>query len=73
MKEGDIFTHEGSEYVALPDGKAAKVIGYRDGVPVIAGTAVTKDEGFDEQGNPKRSVEVNVPFANLQSDVGNNG
>ena len=39
-----------------------EISGYaEDGLPIIKATAETIDEGFDADGNPKRSVKINVP------------
>jgi len=32
-----------------------------DGLPIIRGIATTTQDGFDEDGNPKISVNINVP------------
>lgn len=59
------------EYVEI-EGKRFEVSGYKDGLPVIKARCITKDEGFDENGNPKRSVEVIVPCVQLGAQPGNN-
>jgi hypothetical protein len=42
--------------------KEYKVIGTADdGLPIIKGIATTKKDGFDKNGNPKISVNINVP------------
>lgn len=44
------------------EGKQYKVIGTaEDGLPIIRGVATSTQDGFDENGNPKISVNVNVP------------
>lgn len=44
------------------DGKDYEVIGHdENGVPTVRGVATTTQDGFDEQGNPKISVNVSVP------------
>jgi hypothetical protein len=44
------------------EGKKYKVSGYADdGLPIIQATATSTQDGFDEDGNPKISVNVNVP------------
>jgi len=73
MKGGEILTIKEKQYVCLGGDKFAEITGFRDGVPVIKGNAITKDEGFDKDGNPKRSVEVNVPCAVLGVKLGTNG
>ena len=46
------------------DGKTYQVSGYaEDGLPIIKATAVSTQDGFDEDGNPKISVHINVPAA----------
>ena len=32
-----------------------------DGLPIIKGIATSTQDGFDEDGNPKISVNINVP------------
>lgn len=44
------------------DGRAYEISGYaEDGLPIIKATAVSTQDGFDEEGNPKISVHINVP------------
>lgn len=44
------------------DGKTYEVTGYADdGLPIIKATATSTQDGFDEDGNPKISVQINVP------------
>lgn len=44
------------------DGKQYEVTGHADdGLPIIRGVATSTQDGFDEDGNPKISVNVNVP------------
>lgn len=43
------------------DGKEYEVLGYSDGIPTIRGIATSTQDGFDENGNPKISVNINVP------------
>jgi hypothetical protein len=44
------------------DGKQYEVTGYADdGLPIIRGIATSTQDGFDEHGNPKISVNVVVP------------
>lgn len=48
------------------DGKDYEVSGYAaDGLPIIKATATSVQDGFDEDGNPKISVHINVPAVNL--------
>ena len=56
------------------DGKDYEVIGHEeDGLPVIRGISTTTEDGFDEEGNPKRSVNVFVPSIILGVTPGRNG
>jgi hypothetical protein len=42
--------------------KEYEVAGYaEDGLPIIKATATSTQDGFDEDGNPKISVKINVP------------
>lgn len=44
------------------DGKDYAVTGYADdGLPIIRGVATSTQDGFDEDGNPKISVNITVP------------
>lgn len=44
------------------EGKEYEVIGtHEDGLPIIRGIATSTQDGFDEDGNPKISVNVTVP------------
>jgi hypothetical protein len=44
------------------DGKTYKVSGYaEDGLPIIKAVATTTQDGFDAEGNPKISVNINIP------------
>ena len=53
------------------DGKEYEVSGYaEDGLPIIKATAVSTQDGFDKDGNPKISVEINVPTADLLGTPG---
>lgn len=48
------------------DGKSYEITGYADdGLPVIRGIATSTQDGFDEDGNPKISVNIKVPSAPL--------
>lgn len=43
-------------------GKQYEVKGYaEDGLPIIQGVATTKIDGVDKNGNPNRSVNINIP------------
>lgn len=44
------------------NGKEYEVVGVADdGLPIIRGIATSTQDGFDEGGNPKISVNVQVP------------
>lgn len=44
------------------EGKTYPISGYaEDGLPIIKATATSTQDGFDEDGNPKISVQINVP------------
>lgn len=44
------------------EGNNYEVTGYaEDGLPIIRGIATTTQDGFDEAGNPKISVNIQVP------------
>lgn len=48
------------------EGKTYEVTGHAaDGLPIIKATATSVQDGFDEDGNPKISVVVNVPAINV--------
>lgn len=56
------------------EGKTYEVTGYaEDGLPIIKATAVSTQDGFDEAGNPKISVNITVPSAPLAATPGQNG
>lgn len=47
------------------DGKRFEITGFaEDGLPILKAQVVATEEGFDEDGNPIRSVNINVPPAN---------
>lgn len=53
------------------DGKEYEVTSRdEDGFPTIRGVAETTQDGFDENGNPKISVNITVPAANLLAEPG---
>ena len=53
------------------NGTLYEISGYaEDGLPIIKAEAITIDEGQDEDGNPKQSVIVNVPSADLLGTPG---
>ena len=44
------------------DGNEYEVVGtHEDGLPIIRGIAKSTQDGFDEEGNPKISVNITVP------------
>lgn len=56
------------------EGKSYEVSGYADdGLPIIKGIATSTQDGFDEHGNPKISVNIIVPSAPLKTVPGQNG
>ncbi len=56
------------------DGKEYEVTGHADdGLPIIRGIATSTQDGFDEDGNPKISVNITVPSAPLVAEPGQNG
>jgi len=56
------------------DGKKYEVTGHADdGLPIIRGIATSTQDGFDEDGNPKISVKVNVPAIVVGATPGKNG
>lgn len=47
------------------DGKRFEITGFaEDGLPILKAQIVNTEEGFDEDGNPIRSVNINVPPVN---------
>lgn len=44
-----------------------------DGLPIIKAKAVSTQDGFDEDGNPKISVNITVPPVSLLGEPGKNG
>lgn len=54
--------------------KTYNVSGYaEDGLPIIKAEAISQQDGYDELGNPKINVIINVPAADLVGSVGQNG
>lgn len=49
------------------DGKTYEVTGHNpdDGLPILRGYATSTQDGFDEEGNPKISVTINVPAVTI--------
>lgn len=61
------------EYLEV-DGKKYEITGYaEDGLPIIKAAVTTTQDGFDEDGNPKISVNINVPAATIGVTPGQNG
>ena len=52
------------------EGKEYEVIGYDNGLPTIRGVATSTQDGYDEEGNPKISVNITVPAASLFATPG---
>ena len=53
------------------NGDKYEVSGYaEDGLPIIKAHAESIQDGFDEDGNPKISVKINVPVADLLGTPG---
>lgn len=56
------------------NGEQYEIIGTaEDGLPIIRGIATSTQDGFDNDGNPKVSVNVVVPAASLFASPGQNG
>lgn len=56
------------------DGKKYEVTGHAaDGLPIIKGIATSTQDGFDEDGNPKISVNIAVPSILIGANPGENG
>jgi hypothetical protein len=56
------------------DGKDYEVIGHDDnGVPTVRGVATQTQDGYDEDGNPKISINITVPAASLFATPGEQG
>lgn len=56
------------------DSKKYEVTGHADdGLPIIKGVATSTQCGFDKDGNPKISVNVNVPSILIGANPGENG
>jgi hypothetical protein len=73
MKEGEVVTIKGKQYLCMNEGKLAEILRFQDGVPVLKTQVITKEEGVDEHGTPKRSVEIRVPCLTIGMIMGNNG
>jgi hypothetical protein len=56
------------------EGKHYEITGHADdGLPIIKATATSTQDGFDEEGNPKISVNIFVPSAPIGATPGKNG
>jgi len=62
------------ETVKIGD-NAFEVIGYNpdDGLPIIRGIAVSTEDGHDEHGNKKISVNITIPVTAMGAVPGDNG
>ena len=70
----NIIEVNGKKYVKVSETMIAEVAYFDDnGEPVLKAQTTTKIDGYDEHGNPKRSVEIRVPCAIIGAQVGNNG
>jgi hypothetical protein len=64
---------EPKEYLEV-NGQKYEVTGHADdGLPIIRGIATSTQDGFDDEGNPKISVNITVPSAPLVTVPGQNG
>jgi len=53
------------------NGKEYEISGYaEDGLPIIKAHAESFEDGVDENGNPKISVKITVPVADLRGTPG---
>jgi len=53
------------------DGQEYEVTGHaEDGLPIIRGIATSTQDGFDEDGNPKISVNIKVPAVTIGATPG---
>lgn len=58
-----------TEYLSVGD-KQYEITGYaEDGAPILKAQITTKEEGFDNDGNPIRSVNINIPPATVTPPV----
>lgn len=56
------------------DEKEYEIVDYAaDGLPIIRGIATSTQDGFDEYGNPKVSVNIAVPSIVIGLNPGKNG
>lgn len=52
-----------TQYLNIGD-KGYEITGYADdGAPILKAQITVKEEGFDADGNPIRSVNINIPAA----------
>lgn len=58
-----------TQYLNIGD-KAYEITGFaEDGAPILKAQITTKEEGFDADGNPIRSVHINIPSAQPLQNV----
>ena len=56
------------------EGQEYEVVGHaKDGLPIIRGVATSTQDGFDEDGIPKISVNITVPSTLIGVVQGENG
>jgi hypothetical protein len=61
-------------YIIDADGKKQEVEDYdRNGSPIIQGDATSTQDGYDDKGYPKLSVNINVPPIIVGIIPGKNG
>jgi|WetSurMetagenome_2_1015567.scaffolds.fasta_scaffold1703915_2 hypothetical protein len=72
-KEGQIVELEGTKYLVINQETLAEIAYFEeDGKPVLKTQTITRDEGFDAEGNPKRSVEIRVQCRKVGAIPGKN-
>jgi hypothetical protein len=53
------------------NGNEYEISGYADdGLPIIKASCTSSQDGFDEEGNPKINVTVNVPPIKIGAEPG---
>jgi hypothetical protein len=74
MREGEIIkAMDGKEYLCVGENRFSEIAGYRDGTPILRMESNERIEGFDTEGNPKRSVNIKVKCVRLDMKPGDNG
>jgi hypothetical protein len=78
LLEGQIVEYKGAKYMVMPGKMLAEIAYFQknlDGTetPVLKTQTINKDEGYDSEGNPKRSVEIRVPCLRIGMVTGDNG